>query len=184
MLKKAGYISIGWSLLMLFIILSGCKGCCSDDLPFQCYTIDSVSVHAYNNADSIPVLADNDPIPGEALLLQLVIDRAESICNVPKPLPFINKAYALKCSSYKSVYNDSIRSINIVANRSYHPDYPTGSDLSTFFRIPTELNSGSRLELYTLQAPSESGNYILTVILNLSDGKTIETTTNPITLTK
>lgn len=177
----------GKSMLITFLLFfSGCCGCYNPST--YCTNVNSTSLTAYDNSDSVAVPANAEPVPAEAFYLELKVDNAEKVCYNRK-VSLVNPAHALTCPTDNYHYLDSITRITLTSDKDYAEGYPAGAELNELFTMPDEshLNSAARksnTNLYPLSLPVHGGTYTFTVRIFFADNSVKEAISNPITLIK
>lgn len=187
MLKKLTYIYLTWLLVILFVQLTGCSGCCPDDS--DCVNVNKSLLTVYDNSGREWMPAGEDPVPGEAVVLELELQNDIYTCSRKSKAVFITSAYATSCRK-SNIYNEHITYLSISADKRYGASHPATTELNDLFTIPSmnELNedpgSKEKFRMFALKAPEESGLYTFTVKLLLSNGDIIEATANPVNILK
>jgi hypothetical protein len=173
-------------LITMLLFFSGCCGCYTPST--YCTNVNSTSLTAYDNSDSVAVPANAEPVPGEAFYLELKVDNQSKVCYYRKA-GLINSVYALTCPTDKYHYLDSITKISLTSDLAYAEGYPAGAELNVLFTMPDEkhLNSAARksnTDIYPLSPPAHGGTYTFTVRIFFADNTVKEAVSNPITLVK
>lgn len=177
----------GKSILITFLLFfSGCCGCYNPST--YCTNVNSTSLTAYDNSDSVAVPANAEPVPAEAFYLELKVDNESKVCYYRKP-SLVNAVYATTCPKDKYHYLDSIIEVSLTSDLDYAEGYPAGAELNELFTVPDarHLNSAARksnTNLYPLSLPAYGGTYTFTVRIFFADNSVKEAISNPITLVK
>lgn len=127
---------------------------------------------------------------GEALLLELNLDRHLAVCYKGNKKGFFNTAYASSCKKFTEYrFADSVTYVAISANKEYDKQHPAGAELNEYFKMPdvSEFNQGNEItstRMYALKGPEQNGEYVYTVKVLLADGTIIEAATEPVNIIK
>lgn len=163
------------------------QACCGD-VPNVCYTIKSFSLEALDNADSTAATPENNTVLAKAFLLRLIVNNDKKVCS-RTGVKFINSVYAFTKDCEKETYNDKVDSLAIVSNSDFDASHRAGDVLNAYFKMPRRESVYSQegvdtLDMYLITPPEAEGTHIFSLKLHLSDGRTLETHTNPVKLVK
>ena len=175
---------------LLLICLSGCCG----DTESYCVNVNNSTLTVYDNKDSIATVAGDTPILPDAFFLQLYIDNETKVCYNRKTRYFFNAAYAMSCPQDEYHLRDSINNVVLTCNLPYTTGYPAGAVLNDLFALPPKYqgypsadkfdfntaDENPAFRLYPQQSPVDTGAYIFTINLYMSDGTVMETSTDPV----
>lgn len=182
------------SLYSCHIIDDGCNFAPAND---YCSDADRLSVNVYTTNNYEPVTQGN-PVKATELLLYVNMHGSRTIClNQAQPAgnPFITSAFACSPPIPHYTLNDKVTEINITADRDFNANYLQGSSLNGVFRIPLlssiNISGGDSYgsdqivgqnNYYLDQKPELAGDYIFTITYTFQSGKTLSSSTAPITL--
>ncbi len=175
------------TLLLLFNAIayfSSCNPCKGTKPIVTCLRVEDVQLSAADTSGR--VLSPDESLHWRSLELNMKVD-VTTLCSRQRVNYFINTALA--CSPIERVdTTGSVLSVSIISSNRFDASYPAGSKLNEYFTVPfIDSLNGSRYgaihELRLLQAPSDTGTHIFTVILNLVGGTSKSAETVPVKLT-
>lgn len=157
------------------------SGCCADRI---CYNISNMSLTAYDNAGLDPIISTDEPVIGEALMLNLKFDyNEEGLCYNKPLISFLNTAYARSCPEVQQL-NDDISNIVLTADKDYDAKHPAGTPLNDCFDMPNSINqvNDEGYHLLSLKAPAVKDTFTFSVTITSKNMGSLSASSQPVIL--
>ncbi|MFZ6051015.1 DUF5034 domain-containing protein [Halocola ammonii] len=169
----------------------------------------SLELSELDNSGAAPQLNYDDSITREAFAIRARIIRQEYSCRIEEGsnFHFISSAMAIypyQDYDYQFVPLEEITSIRVQSVNQFGPDLPAGSDITDLFRVRSSQefryftveeyrsrmaietfgyeNRNLEFDMFLMEATDSHEEQQFKVIIELSDGRTLEATTEPIYL--
>lgn len=196
-------------LILLFPFMAQALVACCDCPPVinGLFTNQSFTVLHLDNSGALPEPPQGDSVSRSqyAMRLEVATEKTARLWQKrPSFFASANAAFDCFCDDSYLFAKDSITAIFISSDRDFDAAHPTGSDLSHYFRSYTPdqqqtiteflqttrqafMDQSDRnnyiVNLRLVQPPVQAGRYhTFSVRLQLSDGRTLETTASPVKL--